>query len=188
MRSTLVIWLLLVFLGLGWLTPTRAYAQTQSVGAWDVEGSVGYFTPDLENSNHGYLISVAAGRHLSTGFIVSGELGIGHTYERYRNDDEFFPGNRQYTTHYLFRLRFRYPVVTKERQQIGLNGGLMYRRYYETFQGRPIQGEYGGLLFGLQYTYDLRPLHVGLRLDTHLRYNDGLGGYIVTPFVALTMP
>lgn len=167
---------------------TNAHGQTQSVGAWEVEGSAGYFTPGLEDREHGYLVSVAAGRHLSTGFIVSGELGIGHTYERYRNDDEFFPGNRRYATHYLFRLRFQYPFFIGNRQRIGLNGGLMYRRYYKNFQGRPIQGEYGGLLAGLQYAYDLRPLRIGVRLDTHLRYNDGLGDYIVTPFVALTMP
>jgi hypothetical protein len=164
--------------------PTDSSALT---GKWQVEGSSGYFTPGSDRSDPGYLVSFAVGRHLSTGFLVSGELAMAQTYERYRDDNPFFPGNRRYSTHYIFRLRFQYPIQLGDRHRLSINSGIMYRRFYENFEGEPIQSDFAGLIAGIQYGFDLRPVRLGLRLDSHIRYDDGVGDYIAAPFIALEM-
>jgi len=170
------------------LTPrSDTYAQPGSPGMWQVEGSAGFFSPDADVSGPGHIVSVAIGRHLSTGFLVSGQVGIAHTSDRYRMDDLFLPGGQFYSTHYIFHLRFQYPITLGTRHRIGLNSGVMYRRYYRTYLGEDTGSDYGGLLAGLQYGIDLRPLLVGVRMDSHFRYDDGFGDYTIAPFVGLEM-
>lgn len=164
--------------------PTDLSARS---GKWYVEGSSGYFTPGSERSDPGYVVSFAVGQHLSTGFLVSGELAMAQTYERYRDNNPFFPGNRRYSTHYIFRLRFQYPITLSDRHRLSVNSGIMYRRFFENFEGKPIQSDFAGLVAGFQYSYDLRPVRLGVRLDAHIRYDDGIGDYIAAPFVALEM-
>lgn len=180
--------LILVLFATSTVSSQAQPADTSSLtGKWYVEGSSGYFTPGSERSDPGYLVSFAVGRHLSTGFLVSGELAMALTYERYRDNSPLFPGNRRYSTHYIFRLRFQYPIQLGDRHRLSINSGIMYRRFFETFLGEPIQSDFAGLIAGLQYSYDLRPVRLGVRLDTHIRYDDGIGDYIAAPFIALEM-
>jgi hypothetical protein len=176
------------------LTVSSGYVQAQDApappsleGKWQVEGSTGYFSPGRDGSEPGFLVSIAVGRHLSTGFLVSGEIGMAHSYFRYRDDNPLFPGNRLYATHYIYRLRFQYPIQLGTRHRLGLNTGVMYRRFYENYEGEAFQSDFAGLIAGLQYAYDARPLLLGIRLDTHLRYDDGIGDYMAVPFIAIEM-
>jgi hypothetical protein len=182
--------------------------STAQIGAdveptWYVEGATGYFTPEGD-VEPGYAVLVTGGRSLSTGFLVTGSVGMAHVYDRYGDRDPLLAGERRFATYYIFRAGFEYPIQLSERQSLSLGTGFVYERSYFTlvggtvvrdgngtvigisgFSAEEVTPDYGGLYLTARYGYHFNPLEVGLRVDTHLLYYDGGGEFIVGPFVAL---
>ena len=178
-------------------------AQEAEEPTWFIEGATGYFTPEGDNEP-GYAVLITGGRSLSTGFLVTGSVGLAHVYDRYGNRDPLLAGERRFVTYYIFRAGFEYPIQLSERQSLSLGTGFVYERSYSTrpvgtlardrdgnivgisgFSVQEMTPNYGGLYLTARYGYDFSPLEVGLRVDTHLLYYDGGGEFIVGPFVAI---
>lgn len=179
--------------------------QAQEAGdpEWFIEGATGYFTPEGDYEP-GYSVMITGGRSLSTGFFITGSVGMAHVYDRYGARDPLFSGDRRFATYYIFRAGFEYPIQLSERQSLSLGTGFVYERSYFTrvggtvaldrdgnvigisgFSVQEITPDYGGLYLTARYGYDFDPLEVGIRVDTHLLYYDGGGEFIGGPFIAL---